>query len=151
MPESTQVNAATTKYLNIVIGGEIFPARWETELAPNTCRAFKTLLPYRQKIIHARWSGEACWVPLGEFDLGVGPEHATSRPLPGQLLFYPKGISETEILIPYGAARFSSVAGELAGNPFLTITENLARLAVIGRDILWNGSRGISFEEVITP
>ncbi|HEY2678369.1 MAG TPA: hypothetical protein VGI65_15455 [Steroidobacteraceae bacterium] len=68
----------TTNHLKIVIGGEIF---------------------------HARWSGEAC----------------------------------------------SSIAGELAGNPFLTITENLARLAVLGREVLWNGSRDISFAEAITP
>ena len=30
------------------------------------------LLPYRQKLIHVRWSGEAVWVPLGGFELGVG-------------------------------------------------------------------------------
>jgi hypothetical protein len=29
-----------------------------------------------QKLIHARWSGEACWIPLGDFKLGVGPENA---------------------------------------------------------------------------
>jgi hypothetical protein len=99
-----------------------------------------------QKIIHARWSGEACWIPLGDFDLGVIPENPTSRPLPGQLLFYPADISETEILLPYGAARFCSVAGELAGNRILTITENLEQLAQLGKDILWNGSREIRFE-----
>jgi hypothetical protein len=104
-------------------------------------------LPYSQKIIHARWSGEACWVPLGAFDLGVAAENATSRPGAGQLLFYPAGISETEILIPYGVARFNSIAGELTGNRFLTITDDLERLAQLGKDILWNGSREIRFEQ----
>ena len=139
-------SAATA--VEILIGEARFVARWEEQLSPQTCAAFRTLLPYTQRIIHARWSGEACWVPLGEFDLGVEPENPVSRPLPGQLLFYPTGISETEILVPYGAARFSSVAGELAGNRLLTIEDGLERLAQIGKDILWKGSREIRFREI---
>ena len=140
--------SAATAAVEILIGEERFIARWEDQLSPKTCAAFKALLPYTQRIIHARWSGEACWVPLGEFDLGVAPENPVSRPLPGQLLFYPAGISETEILVPYGAARFSSVAGELAGNRLLTLVDRLDRLAEIGKDILWNGSREIRFREI---
>ncbi len=132
--------------VKITIGSAIFTARWETQLSPRTCAAFRALLPYTQKIIHARWSGAACWIPLGEFDLGVAPENPTSRPLPGQILFYPTGISETEILLPYGPARFGSVAGELFGSRMLTITENLEQLEQVGKDILWNGARDIRFE-----
>jgi hypothetical protein len=142
----TKPSAATA--VEILIGEARFVARWEEQLSPQTCAAFRALLPYTQRIIHARWSGEACWVPLGEFDLGVEPENPVSRPLPGQLLFYPTGISETEILVPYGAARFSSVAGELAGNRLLTIEDGLERLAQIGKDILWKGSREIRFREI---
>ena len=134
--------------VELLIGDARFVARWESELSPRTCAAFKSLLPFTQKIIHARWSGEACWIPLGDFQLGVGPENLIARPAPGQLLFYPGGISETEILVPYGAARFSSVAGDLAGNWFLTITEGLNELAKMGRDILWNGSRQIVFRSI---
>jgi len=136
----------TEDCVKITIGSVAFRARWETQLAPRTCAAFRALLPYTQKIIHARWSGAACWIPLGEFDLGVAPENPTSRPLPGQILFYPTGISETEILLPYGEARFGSVAGELFGSRLLTITENLEELAIAGKDILWNGARDIRFE-----
>lgn len=132
--------------VKISVGELTFGARWEHAASPNTCAAFKALLPYSQKLIHARWSGEACWIPLGTFDLGVTEENAISVPEPGQLLFYPGGISETEILLPYGAARFSSVAGALAGNRLLTITDNLDELARLGKDILWNGSREIRFE-----
>ena len=142
----TKPSAATA--VEILIGEARFVARWEEHLSPKTCAAFAALLPYTQRIIHARWSGEACWVPLGEFDLGVEPENPVSHPLPGQLLFYPTGISETEILVPYGAARFSSVAGELAGNRLLTIVDGLEQLAQIGKDILWNGSREIRFREI---
>ena len=131
--------------VQLTIGDSTFSARWESSLSPKTCAAFRALLPFTQQIIHARWSGEACWVPLGEFDLGVGPENPTSRPLAGQLLFYPGSISETEILVPYGVTRFASVAGELAGNRLLTITDGLDELARVGKDILWNGSRAVCF------
>ena len=132
--------------VKITIGSATFTARWETQLSPQTCAAFRALLPYTQKIIHARWSGAACWIPLGELDLGVPPENPTSRPRPGEILFYPTGISETEILLPYGEARFASVAGELSGSRMLTITANLEQLAQVGKDILWNGARDIRFE-----
>jgi hypothetical protein len=131
--------------VEIQVGELCFLARWEEASAPRTCAAFRSLLPFTQKIIHARWSGEACWIPLGDFKLGVPAENPTSRPEPGQLLFYPGGISETEILVPYGTTRFASIAGELAGNRLLTVTAGLERLAELGRDILWNGSRDILF------
>jgi len=34
-----------------------FTARFESAAAPKTCAAFRALLPYRQRIIHVRWSG----------------------------------------------------------------------------------------------
>jgi hypothetical protein len=84
--------------LRIMAGPYEFVARWEREKSPETCEAFERLLPYRQRIIHVRWSGESCWIPLGDFDLGVGFEEATSYPAPGEILLYPGGYSETEIL-----------------------------------------------------
>ena len=132
--------------IQITVGSTTFAARWERSRSPQTCAAFQCLLPYSQSIIHARWSGEACWIPLGTFDLDVPPENPTSTPAPGEILFYPGGISETEILFPYGATRFSSVAGELKGNHFLTIVENQESLADLGRQILLKGSMPIRFE-----
>lgn len=131
--------------LAITIAEHAFPARFEFDLAPNTCRAFQALLPFHEKLIHARWSGEACWVPLGSLRLDVGHESATSHPAPGQIIFYPGGASETELLVPYGPVRFASKAGQLAGNHFLTITDKLDLLGELARDILWNGAQPISF------
>src|SRR5437016_7335962 len=88
--------------LEIEVGGARFEARLEEGAAPQTVAAFRRLLPLESKLIHARWSGEACWIPFGELDVGVGPENATSYPAPGQLLLYPGGVSEMEILFPYG-------------------------------------------------
>ena len=133
--------------LRITAGPYSFTARFEAADAPKTCAKFRTLLPYRQRIIHVRWSGEACWIPLGDFDLGLAPENHTSYPAPGQVLLYPGGISETEILLGYGAVRFASKVGQLAGNHFLTITEGNENLASLGKLVLWSGAQEITFAE----
>ena len=111
-----------------------------------TCVRFRALLPYSERIIHVRWSGEACWIPMGERDLGLKAENATSYPSPGQVILYPGGFSETEILIAYGPTRFACKAGQLAGNHFMTITEGLDRLVSAGREVLWQGAKAIAFE-----
>ncbi|GAB4122438.1 MAG: DUF3830 family protein [Roseiflexaceae bacterium] len=134
--------------LRITAGPYVFTAVMELDTAPATCAAFKQLLPYRQKIIHARWSGEACWIPLGDFQLGVGFENHTSHPSRGDILFYPGGYSETEILFPYGSACFASKMGQLAGNHFLTIVEGRENLAAMGKMVLWQGAQDILFEEI---
>jgi Protein of unknown function (DUF3830) len=132
--------------LRITAGPFVFVARFERAAAPKTCERFAAMLPYRERIIHVRWSGEACWIPLGELDFGVGHENATSYPAPGQMLLYPGGISETEILLAYGAVRFASKAGQLAGNHFLTIVESLDQLRPLGEMTLWQGAQPILFE-----
>ena len=132
--------------LRITVGPYRYTARLEEQDAPRTCAAFSRLLPYRQKLIHARWSGEACWIPLGDFKLDVDYENQTSHPAPGEILFYPGGLSETEILFPYGAARFASKVGQLAGNHFLTVVEGREQLREMGRLVLWQGAQDIVFE-----
>ena len=72
--------------LEIVSGDLRFAARLEEEAAPQTVAAFRRLLPLRSQIIHARWSGEAAWIPFGELDVGIGPENATRHPAPGDVL-----------------------------------------------------------------
>jgi hypothetical protein len=133
--------------LRITAGPHAFAARMEEERAPRTCAAFRSLLPFRQKLIHARWSGEACWIPLGGLELAVGPENSVSQPSPGQILLYPGGQSETEILFPYGISRFACKDGPLSGNAFLTVLENAEGLTDLGRLVLWQGAQNISFEE----
>jgi hypothetical protein len=124
-----------------------FTARLEEELAQATVAAFRRLLPLESRVIHARWSGEATWIPFGELDVGIGPENATAYPSPGELLLYPGGVSETELLFPYGHCAFASKAGRLAGNHFATVVEGAELLPELGRRCLWEGAQPILFEE----
>ena len=128
----------------ITVGPLRFTARLEEAKAPQTCAAFRRLLPFENRLLQARWSGESAWIPLGDLQLGIPAENATSEPAPGNLLLYPAGVSETEILFPYGQTRFASKHGELRGNHFLTITEGRESLPELGRLVVWEGAQKIS-------
>jgi hypothetical protein len=133
--------------LEISAGGFDFVARFEEEAAPQTVAAFRRLLPLDSRIIHVRWSGEGGWIPFGDLDVGIGPENATCYPNPGEIVFYPGGVSETEILLAYGYVSFASKAGPLAGNHFATIVEGNENLRELGRRFLWEGAQPIVFTE----
>jgi uncharacterized protein DUF3830 len=132
--------------LRITAGKFTFKARLEEQLAPKTCAAIRKRLPIKSKLVHVRWSGESTWVPMGDDRLGVDFENHTSYPAPGQVLVYPGGISEMEILFPYGSTRFASKVGQLAGNHFATVIEGNERLAELGRLVLWEGAQDFSIE-----
>ena len=133
--------------LEIQVGDLRFTARLEIDKAPRTIAALRKLLPLRAKLIQARWSGESAWVPLGDLQTGLGFENHTSYPGAGQLLIYPGGISETEILFPYGSTSFGSKVGQLAGNHFATIEGGRELLAELGRRVLYEGAQEIVFSE----
>jgi len=132
--------------LRITAGPFTFLARLETAAAPKTCAAFRKALPFESKVVHVRWSGEGVWIPLGDLDFGVTYENHTSYPAPGQIILYPGGISETEILLAYGGVHFASKMGQLAGNHFLTIVSGAENLYELGRMTLWKGAQDIRFE-----
>jgi hypothetical protein len=143
------MNASATRSIRLIhvsVADLAFDAALEEEAAPRTCAAFVAMLPFRNRIIQARWSGDAGWIPLGDLQIGVETENPLSSPRAGEILLYPGGISETEILVPYGETRFACRAGPLEGNHFLTIVRGRERLPALGHRLLWDGAQDILFE-----
>lgn len=113
------------------------------EQAPETCRVFLSMLPMKSKFIHVRWSGEGIWIPFGELRTGLQLENHISHPAIGEMLFYPGGVSEMELILSYGRCCFASQYGQLPGNHFLTIVEGLDSLSAFGKKVLWEGAQEI--------
>ena len=132
--------------LKITIGEHVFKAKLHTDKAPETCRLLMEKMPITGKAIQARWSGEAAWLQMDPYGVEAPQENATSYPGPGQLLYYPGGVSEKEILIPYGSAIFASKFGLLPGNHFATIVEGVEFLEKMGEMVLWKGAQDIKLE-----
>jgi uncharacterized protein DUF3830 len=132
--------------VRITVGALKFLGRFEDALAPRSCAVFRARLPFANELIQARWSGEAGWIPLGDFDFGVPVENTINAPAPAQLLLYPAGVSETEILFPYGECRFASKHGPLSGNHFITIVEGAEQFHALGELILRRGAQPITFD-----
>ncbi|KAF2711203.1 hypothetical protein K504DRAFT_466225 [Pleomassaria siparia CBS 279.74] len=129
----------------ITAGPYQFLAVFESD-APKTVDVFRKLMPYRQQLIHVRWSGEGLWVPLGDKDFGIGFENHTTHPSAGHILLYPGGYSETELLFCYGGVSFASRMGSLAANHFLTIVEGNENLKALRNMVLWKGAQDVLFE-----
>ncbi|GAA5236327.1 DUF3830 family protein [Verticiella sediminum] len=87
--------------IRITTAGHQFVAETHPD-APLTVAAFEKLLPYRQRIIHVRWSGEGCWIPLGDFKLGPGHERR-------------RGLTEGSDPIALWAARAARMGSDPAG------------------------------------
>ncbi|HEX7965378.1 MAG TPA: DUF3830 family protein [Gammaproteobacteria bacterium] len=141
--------SAESEHLTAAIGTERFTAKLQHGLAPRSCERLMASLPYVGKVIHARWSGEALWSPLGAaFPPGLllPPEHPRGEPAPGEILLYAGELSEPELLVVYGTSRFACKAGPLEGNPVLLIEEGLERLARLGREVLWGGAMELRIE-----
>ena len=138
--------------LSIAVGDLHFIGRWEAA-APKTVETIRRMLPIRNQLIHCRWSGEGCWIPFGDVVLDTGYENHTSHPAPGELIVYPGGYSECEILLAYGGVAFSSKLGQLAGNHFATIasvsdgSDLRSALREMGHRVLWSGAQPIVIEE----
>jgi hypothetical protein len=132
--------------VRVSVGDLHFSGHW-VAAAPRSVEVIRALLPLDRRLVHCRWSGEGCWIPFGEAFLDLGPENATSHPAPGQIIVYPGGISECEILLAYGSVDFSSKVGQLWGNHIVSLTEGLEQLPEVGRRVLWDGAQPIVIRE----
>ena len=134
--------------IRIKAGPYEFEARFEEAAAPKTCAKFASLLPYRERIIHVRWSGEGCWIPLGDLDLGLDLREPHQLPRAGRYHPLSRRDQRDRDSVAYGGVRFASKVGQLAGNHFLTITKGRENLAALGKLTLWQGAQNIVFERM---
>jgi Protein of unknown function (DUF3830) len=121
------------------IGDFRFTGRFEIDAAPESVAWLTARLPLVGAALHARWSGEAAWMPLGQ-EVKLDHENALSYPHPGQLLLYAGAKSEPELLIPYGYCAFASRAGALAGNHVITLDDDAGSLNLLGQALLHRGA-----------
>ena len=135
--------------LRITAGPYTFKARWEEKDAPKTVAAVRRMLPLRSKLVHVPLERRVHLGPDGREAprRGLREPHQSSRAR-ARSSIYPGGISEMEILFPYGSCLFSSKVGQLAGNHFATVIEGNEHLAEIGRLTLWEGAQDFVVEEV---
>lgn len=131
--------------LRFTVGPFEFTGRLETRLAPRSAALLADMLPLERPVLHARWSGEAAWMPLGP-RLALDPENAKAYPQPGEILLYAGAISEPELLIPYGACAFASRAGALAGNHVATLDGSSPTLRELGELLLWKGAQSLRID-----
>jgi hypothetical protein len=75
----------------------------------------------------------------------AGPLEFDAR-LEGHVIFYPAGISETDILLACGGIRFASKVGQLAGNHFIAPISGLEELPELSKLTLWQRAQPTRFE-----
>lgn len=128
--------------IQLTVGSLSFTGRIETQAAPKAVAWLVSRLPLRATALHARWSGEAGWAPLG-VDVRLDPENATTYPHAGQVLLYAGLKSEPELLLPYGPCVFACRAGTLAGSHVITLTTNVSGLRTMGESLLRSGAQAL--------
>jgi uncharacterized protein DUF3830 len=126
--------------ITLDIGAWRFNGRLETAAAPNSVAWLSAQLPLKGMALHARWSGEAAWMPL-EHDVALGEENAVTHPQPGQILLYAGPKSVPELLIPYGFCVFACRDGGLAGNHVITLENDFSGLSSLGQALLHKGAQ----------
>jgi Protein of unknown function (DUF3830) len=127
----------------LTAGSYQFTGTVENKTAPLAAAWLLKQLPLEGALRHARWSGEAAWLPLSGVPQ-LAPENATAYPRPGQILLYAGIASEAELLIPYGACAFASKAGTLAGSPVITLDGPLEELVALGSLLIAKGMQTLT-------
>lgn len=127
----------------MVAGPFEFAGTLERQSAPVAAAWLSEQFPLNGALQHARWSGEAAWLPLSGAPQLL-PENATAYPHPGQILLYAGAMSQAELLIPYGACAFACKAGTLAGSPVISLDGPLDDLRALGELLMTKGRQPLT-------
>ena len=104
--------------LLIAAGPFRFKGRLESGKAPLTCAAFLDMLPFKEHLLHVRWSGESTWVPLGNLPSPFRPR--TPRRIRSLVKYFFILAESAKLKCSFrtDSTQFGSKAGLLAGNHF---------------------------------
>ena len=139
--------SSIARRIELDIGAWRFNGRLEAAAAPKSVAWLSARLPLHGMALHARWSGEAAWMPI-EDDVALEEENAVTHPLPGQILLYAGPKSVPELLIPYGFCVFACRAGTLAGNHVITLDNDSSSLSSFGHALLYKGAQPLRLHSV---
>jgi hypothetical protein len=126
------------------------------EAAPRTAGLIWEALPLEGPAYHARWAGREVYTLVPPLAAEPGSENATINPIPGDLLYLRvepdsvdlppamrTGAFKVDIALFYGRHNYlRGPAGDMPGNLFATITENLEGLATACTSIWYEGAVG---------
>ena len=127
--------------LELEVHGETYAGPLLVDEAPQSVEALREFLPLSTTLMHVRWSGYAVWTNIDEIDLPDLPrENHTVYPSRGDVLLYPGYRNEQELLFACGPTRFSSPAGDLAGNHIATLDSTREELAALEQATLDDGA-----------
>ena len=97
------------------------PGSW-VDAAPRTVAVISLLLPLRSRLIHFAGAGGLLDPVRRRAFLDLRPRTRPATRRRAEIIVYPGGMSECEILVAYGSVDFSSKVGQLWGNHFATMT-----------------------------
>lgn len=118
-----------------------------TDVAPITCAAFASLLPFTRTFYHARVSGQEIWIDNVP-PLDIIQENASVFTIPGEVVFGPSKPARVKTAncmgIYYGEGKGLDTCNIFAR----VIAEDAAKLTTLGNDIWQNGKQDITAEAI---
>jgi hypothetical protein len=139
------------RFIEIELEGTVCRAQLNDDLAPKTCDAIWTALPFEGRAVHAQISGDMFRMldlaPVPELEL----ESAQYFQHPGSVVFYPP---IKEIAFCIGEARFAATTGFYKVTPLAEIEGDLSEWTTKGDALQLTGARPIRFRRApdqVTP
>jgi hypothetical protein len=139
------------KVLEIELDGVVVRAVLYEEKAPVTVGKLWECLPFRDRVTHAKWSGEMFHTnaPLPiDFEgrqWPMGLENPVGFQAPGEIVYLP---AAQELAIAYGEARFSWVLGPMLVTGIGRIEGDLTDFARKAERLQWEGAKPFALRRV---
>ncbi len=115
------------------------------DLAPQTCKEVRNVLPLQGQALHAKWGGNEIWTSIPKVNI-TKFENENIFAAPGEIMLVQPAPGVFDLAIFYGKGWCFGPTGFTPGNHFATIVENLAEFAKAGSDVLKKGSQKITIK-----